>query len=363
MHIAHVNLSRELRGGEFQTAALVLALAGNERLDKLRQTIVVRRDSRLHQHFQTLLASTDAPMNISLIPVKPTLMAAIASAKGADIVHVHEGRSMKVGALVSLRNQKFVATRRIQKKPKEFFLTHWVYSRAEHIACVSRHVAQVMTQYTGADNISVIYDCARTDARPCCVAPPGPKKPIVVATIGCINFSEKGQDLVLDVARHFRDRAQDIRFVIAGEGADLEELKNRSKELQNVDVLGWVEDVPALLKNANLLLHPARSEGLGSVLLEAMASGTPVLATRIGGMPEIVDEGRTGFLVNPDSVPEIVSILEQCMQRPETLAAMGEESQREAVAYSPAAMAKQYSVLYKAVLQADPAVANKRSRG
>jgi starch synthase len=94
-----------------------------------------------------------------------------------------------------------------------------------------------------------------------------------------------------------------------------------------------------------------------------MASGTPVLATRIGGMPEIVDEGRTGFLVNPDSVPEIVSILEQCMQRPETLAAMGEESQREAVAYSPAAMAKQYSVLYKAVLQADPAVANKRSRG
>lgn len=353
LHVAHINLSRELRGGEFQTAALGMALAQNEQLDQIRQTIVVRRNSRFHQHLRALLAANDAQPNIALTPVKPTLVATAAAARGADIVHVHEGRSMKVGALASLRNQKFVATRRIQKRPKEIFLTRWIYSRADRITCVSRDVAQTMTRYMGADKISVIYDCARTNASTSGDAMTDPNKPIIVATIGSISFNDKGQDLVLDVARHFQDCAGNIRFVIAGDGTDLEELQELSKALDNVEVLGWVEDVPALLKSSDLLLHPARVEGLGSVLLEAMASGTPVLATKIGGMPEIIEDGRTGFLMDADSAQEIVSKLEQCLKHPEVLKAMGEEAQREAARYSPAAMAEEYIGLYKAVLRSD----------
>jgi glycosyltransferase involved in cell wall biosynthesis len=91
-----------------------------------------------------------------------------------------------------------------------------------------------------------------------------------------------------------------LRLEVAGDGPCLPDLQRLVADLglgERVRFLGQVRDVPALLARAGLFVLPSLIEGISLTLLEAMASGLPVLATRVGGNPEVVEEGQTGYLV------------------------------------------------------------------
>ncbi len=100
-------------------------------------------------------------------------------------------------------------------------------------------------------------------------------------------------------------RAADFRVEVAGDGpcrADLDGLAESLGIKDRVTFLGEMHDVPAVLARALLFALPSRSEGIPLTALEAMASGLPVVATRVGGLPEVVDDGSSGLLV-PASDP------------------------------------------------------------
>lgn len=358
MHVTHVNLSKELRGGEFQTAALVRALSGSSP-GRPSQTVILRAGSRFHRYFEHLVAITPDMADVNLQAIRANFVKTIAAASSAAIVHIHEGRSTKVGAAMSLRGSKFVITRRIPKMPKDIFSTRWIYSRADRVVCVSAHIAQVMSAYLGASRVSVIHDCASTMGMSPSVeyAPANAiVRPLIVAAIGAISFRDKGQDLIVEVARQFAQRGEEVQFLIAGDGEDLDALRECTAGMENLRVLGWVDEVSGLLREAHLLLHPARVEGLGSVLLESMASGTPVLATSVGGIPEVVEDGRNGLLVEPDSVAALVEAIERCLAHPHLLDELSRQARQDANRYTATRMAEQYLAVYTDVL--DPAQMN-----
>jgi glycosyltransferase involved in cell wall biosynthesis len=129
--------------------------------------------------------------------------------------------------------------------------------------------------------------------------------PIVAVVSRLARF--KGLEQFLEAAAALTPRFPDVRFVIAGETAPSETafltaLQNRAKELRISDRViftGLRSDVPALLSGVDVAVMPSLNEALSNVLLESMAAGRPVVATRVGGTPEALIDGDNGLLVPP----------------------------------------------------------------
>ena len=103
-----------------------------------------------------------------------------------------------------------------------------------------------------------------------------------------------------------------FRLDVAGDGVCLSDLKALAHELgvgERARFLGRVHDVPALLARASLMVLPSLMEGISLTLLEGMAQGLPIVATRVGGNPEVVVEGETGLLVPPRAPDELAAAI------------------------------------------------------
>ena len=110
--------------------------------------------------------------------------------------------------------------------------------------------------------------------------------------------------VALEVFRAIR-RSVRARFLVVGDGPDREEAERRSSEYgleDEVLFLGEQDDPVALLSVSDLFLLPSIQESFGLAALEAMACGVPVVASRVGGLPEIIEDGVTGFTCPPDEV-------------------------------------------------------------
>lgn len=114
---------------------------------------------------------------------------------------------------------------------------------------------------------------------------------------------QKGLDVLIEAMNPIAEAFPDARLLIAGEGPERQALERLVRDLgleDRVRLLGHRGDIAQLMSHAWLLVHPARWEGFGLVLLEAMRAGLPVVATGVSAIPEIVIAGATGRLVPPD---------------------------------------------------------------
>jgi glycosyltransferase involved in cell wall biosynthesis len=112
----------------------------------------------------------------------------------------------------------------------------------------------------------------------------------------------KGIEYFLDAALILSERFPDVRFLVVGDGESRKELEDYACRLglgQRTVFTGFRSDVPELLSEAAVSVLPSLSEGLSNSLLESMASGVPVVATNVGGNPEVIEDGVTGLLVPP----------------------------------------------------------------
>ncbi len=146
-------------------------------------------------------------------------------------------------------------------------------------------------------------------------------------------------------------RVPSLTLAIAGAGpcrADLERLAADLSLGTRVEFLGDVADVPGLLRRASLLILPSLSEGMPVAVLEAMASGLPVIATDVGGTPEVVDHGVTGVLVPPSDVPRLAETIADVATHPELARTMGAQGRRRVEAgFDVRTMVARYEGLYR----------------
>ncbi|MBW2063757.1 MAG: glycosyltransferase family 4 protein [Deltaproteobacteria bacterium] len=124
------------------------------------------------------------------------------------------------------------------------------------------------------------------------------------AVIGIVSklWEGKGHNVLITAFKKISQEVENARLVIVGEGYLLDELTCQVKDLgleEFVVFTGFVEDVPGIISTFDVAVLPSFFEGMGRVLLEAMAMEKPVVASRVGGIPDLVDDGKNGFLVNP----------------------------------------------------------------
>lgn len=145
---------------------------------------------------------------------------------------------------------------------------------------------------------------------------------------------EKGPDLFLQVASLLAATRPDVHFALVGEGPMSQELKRQVEALElgeHVHLTGLVTDTSTVFPALDVVCQPSRLEGQPLSLLEAMAAGRPVVASSVGGIPEAVEVGLTGWLVAPGDVNALAERVLWLLDNPEQAREMGREGRRRAI--------------------------------
>jgi glycosyltransferase involved in cell wall biosynthesis len=176
----------------------------------------------------------------------------------------------------------------------------------------------------------------------------------VVGIVGTLR-PVKGHATFVRAAAEIHKARPDVRFLIVGEGPVRDELDRLAADLGVAGAIvfaGVRTDIPDLLALIDVLALPSRSESLPNAVLEAMACGRPVVATRVGGTPELVADGETGFLVEPEDFACLARQILRVLNDPALAARMGAAARRKAVGeFSSARLIENVESLYIAVLQ------------
>jgi glycosyltransferase involved in cell wall biosynthesis len=254
MRILHIDTGREMRGGQHQALLLMEGLrqAGHECV------LLARPNAALYD-----AAERDD------IPVRPATMKHVFGAsKASDVVHAHDARAHMLAAVAA--RAPLVVSRRVAFPVARSILSAWKYKRPARFIAVSRCVAGELTS-AGVpwEKIDVVYDGVECSHASFAWNPAGPM--VALAS----RDPRKGRDLV--------ERAA----AISGKQVIFSETLSRD------------------LSGASLFVYITRSEGLGSAALLAMSAGVPVIASRIGGLPEVIVDGLTGILV--ENEPEEIA--------------------------------------------------------
>ena len=136
----------------------------------------------------------------------------------------------------------------------------------------------------------------------------------------------KRTDDVLDSFKRLRDGGVPATLCLVGDGPDRPGLERRAHELgimRDTLFLGYQEDVGALYAAFDALVLPSGNEGTPVSVIEALAAGTPVVATRVGGVPDVVRDGEDGFLVEPGAVGDVADRLADLARDPELRERLG----------------------------------------
>jgi glycosyltransferase involved in cell wall biosynthesis len=171
----------------------------------------------------------------------------------------------------------------------------------------------------------------------------------VVGLLGAAT-PEKGQDVALQALEQFAKRLPQIRLVLAGgEAADIagSGATGVGANAKRVLRLGAIEDLASFFPGLDLFIMPSKAEGLGSSALWAMSYGLPVVATRVGGLPEIVVENETGWLIPASSSQALADAILSASREPEKLREFGRNGRKRAEGFSAAIMVNRTEALYQ----------------
>jgi glycosyltransferase involved in cell wall biosynthesis len=175
----------------------------------------------------------------------------------------------------------------------------------------------------------------------------------LIGTVGRLT-PVKGIPYLLEAASVLLRQGANVKVLIVGGGSIRQDLTAQTHNLgiaDNVVFSGHREDTDALLHAMDIFVLPSLSEGIPMALLEAMATSRPIVASRVGGIPEIVEDGFEGYLVEPMDVNGLADRCRQLIEFPEVARKMGEQGRKRVERdFSATAMADRVASVYKELL-------------
>ncbi len=179
--------------------------------------------------------------------------------------------------------------------------------------------------------------------------------PVTIGMVACLKPQKAPVDFVRAAALVVAASggAGRVRFVLAGDGEQRPEVERaiREHKLEGVfELLGWRRDIPDLLRSFDILVHTSRWEGLPRVFPEAMATGLPIVATRVDGAPEAIEDGVTGYLVRAGDIEGLADRTLRLIADPELRRRMGAAALRRTAPWDIDEMVRRQERLYEALL-------------
>lgn len=254
----------------------------------------------------------------------PLLLVRLARTLRADIVHTHLVHADVYGGLAArLRGSRLVSTKH-NDDPFRVGPFRFVERGLSHLADRVITITDALHRFTvervgvPADKVETIHYGLDDIPDAWGVNPPDdvPDSARVLLAVARLT-DQKGIDVAI---RALAGLPADTALVVLGEGPERTTLQRLAQELgleRRVFLLGRVPDVAAWLGRATVFVHPARWEGFGLAVLEAMLAGVPVVATNVSALPELVVDGESGVLVPPDDAEALASGIARALDQPQ----------------------------------------------
>ncbi len=246
--------------------------------------------------------------------------------EGIDILATHSGKDAWLGALAGrITGRPVVRTRHLQTP----IGSPISYNLGTRVVCVSRQVADHLRERgVRPEKLEVIHTGIDTGrfrperrGRLRALLEVGPETPLI-GIVAVLRKAKRHEDLI----DAFMALGGEAHLVIMGSGPQQANLERRiadSGGQARIHLLGRRDDVPLLLPDLDVFVLPSEMEALGTAILEASACGVPVVASRVGGIPECVMEGETGFLFEAHDVAALRAHLRRLLERPDLCRGMG----------------------------------------
>lgn len=327
LSVLHLSSEMDWRGGEQQIVYLI---------DLLRQWgihvhVAVKAHSEVerycleHGHnFTPMSFSSSVDLGTAFQIRK------LCKANHFDLIHAHSSRSHGAAIFSTWFGNRVpvILSRRVDFVPKNNLTSRWKYNHTsiKKVLCVSEAITQIMrgylhdpdkaiTVHSGVDTQRFAHDAKSERLR----TELGLDRNVFLVGNTSALEDHKDYPTFLQTISELKGRHVNVHAVIMGKGSLEGGLRNMVDQLgigDNVTFAGFRKDLPQVLPELDLFLMTSKTEGLGTSVLDSFAAGVPVVATRAGGIPEMVIHGRTGLLTEPGDYKSIADCVERLVKNP-----------------------------------------------
>jgi len=340
--VCHINVARGYRGGERQTELLIRELAKRG----VPQALVCRKAQPLSRRLLDI--------DVEVREVSGNPLGIVPACGRAELLHVHEGRSVYAAWIRHcLGGAPYVITRRVDNPIGEHRLAHKAYRGAARVVAVAPQVADIVTAWDPATNVTVVhsgssgFEVDAGEVRK--IRARWPDK-FLVGHVGALDNAQKGQEFIIEAARRCEHEHPEIHFLLVGGGDDEQFLRELAQGLDNVTFTGFVDNVGDYLNVLDIFVLPSNREGIGSILFDAMEQQLAIVASRVGGVPDIVHDNENGLLIDPASPSQLLDAILKLRDDAAMRSRLGEAGERLAANFTASAMCEKYLEIYGELL-------------
>ncbi|MEA2028595.1 MAG: glycosyltransferase family 4 protein [Campylobacterota bacterium] len=343
MRITHINFAKGFRGGERQTLLLIQELA----LRGYHQKILTRQNS-------TLAKRLEGVENLEIIEIPKPYIFSLSTIKEASLLHAHETKGAQFAFWANLFYKiPYIVTRRVDNLIKNNFFNRWIYEQSYRTVALSRAIEKELFKISDQINIDIIpsaYSEFTINSIEVDVIKERFEDKFLIANIGELDNGHKGQYYLIEAMKKLQQEYPNIHLILLGKGKDKQAYMEQSKELESITFEGFVDNVGDYLQAVDLFVFPSLNEGLGSILFDVMHSNIAIIASNVGGIPDIIEDHHNGILVPSKDSEAIYEKIKKLYEDPKLREQLSNQAQQSVENFSPQKMSSQYENIYKGVI-------------
>ena len=325
--IVHVDTSKTWRGGQRQVAYLIRELEKKNFFTHL----ICQPGSKLAEFCKKgNLSHSEIQVQGELDFLAAYKISKVLRNNEAHILHTHTAHGLSIGLLTKLfyPDIQLLYTKRVAFQMRKNIFSTFKYrnSYLNKIVCISKYIKNSMRNQGIDENKLIVIPSGIliTEVKPldCPTFKKSHSIPIdsfIVTTIASLE-KNKGYENLIDAARYVINNDNNIHFIALGNGKHETELREKVDNFGLSDhfhLMGFQDDIISFLQISDLFVLPSREEGLGSSILDAQAMGIPVIATKTGGIPELIEHEVNGILVTIDDSTRLAGKILELKQNPQ----------------------------------------------
>lgn len=340
--ITHVNLAKGFRGGERQTLLLIQELSKQG----YQQAFVTRKGSEVAKRVAELQLH-----NITFIEIAKPYILHLNVFKQSKCIHAHETKAAQLAFFANLFYKiPYIITRRVDNPIKNNFFNKRMYENAFCTVVLSHAIKEQTCKISDAIKIEIVpsaYSSLSLNKTNIERLKKRFADTFLIGNIGELDNTHKGQYYLIEAAKLLTFKYPSIHFIFLGKGKDEQNYKEQAKEIKNITFEGFVNNVGDYIACFDLFVFPSLNEGLGSILFDVMQQKVPIIASDVGGIPDIVTNETNGLLVAPKDIHAIAETIEKLYLDKEKAKKLADKAFETIEMFSKEKMCERYMQIYK----------------